>query len=298
VFTLSLVDFFVPLIFSLSCASGLFFMSTKRSVFDALLASGFRPAFSPPRITINRIKAMKLFEKDNKNGSPTNHGQDSVFGQIFTALRYFFLLLLDPSPLSSLFFLLYLLYFLSSLFFFFSSFRAEYFQAGKRDMQMWNVSFQGLFPVFCLETLLILIIFPFDRFSGEGSIDVGGYFVFLFRDSPDLLIIFPFDRISGGPYRESLTNMCADLMSSATPLFIKCPNGRGSVGLNREKFIPNPSSDSSLYLAMFEFVGALMVCLRFVSVLIFSYFNFVFFLLFFVLFCSGYCSAHQGSVGS
>jgi len=68
---------------------------------------------------------------------------------------------------------------------------------------------------------------------GEGSIDVGG------------------------PYRESLTNICADLMSNATPLFIPSPNGKNTVGLNREKYVPNPSATSTLAMAMFEFVGAL-----------------------------------------
>jgi hypothetical protein len=72
------------------------------------------------------------------------------------------------------------------------------------------------------------------QFAGEGSIDVGG------------------------PFRESVTNMCSDLMSNATPLFVRCPNGKNGVGLNREKFIPNVSATNSLHLQMYEFVGALM----------------------------------------
>ncbi|ETO14536.1 hypothetical protein RFI_22832, partial [Reticulomyxa filosa] len=72
------------------------------------------------------------------------------------------------------------------------------------------------------------------QFAGEGSIDVGG------------------------PYRESLTNAISDLQSDSTPLFVLSPNGRNSVGLNREKWIPNPSCTSSLYLSMYEFVGVLM----------------------------------------
>jgi hypothetical protein len=71
-------------------------------------------------------------------------------------------------------------------------------------------------------------------FLGEGSIDVGG------------------------PYRESLTEVCSDLMSNATPLFIQSPNGKNDVGLNREKWIPNPAATSSQFLEMFEFVGVLM----------------------------------------
>ena len=62
----------------------------------------------------------------------------------------------------------------------------------------------------------------------------------------------------GGAYRESISNMCADLQSSAVPLFVRCPNGRNDVGLNREKWVINPSATSSLHLAMYEFVGVLL----------------------------------------
>jgi hypothetical protein len=71
-------------------------------------------------------------------------------------------------------------------------------------------------------------------FSGEGSIDVGG------------------------PYRESVTLACADLMSGAVPLFMPCPNRTNSVGLNREKVVVRPGACGPLQLAMFECVGALM----------------------------------------
>eukprot|EP00457_Paulinella_chromatophora_P002488 gb/GEZN01002493.1/.p1 GENE.gb/GEZN01002493.1/~~gb/GEZN01002493.1/.p1 ORF type:complete len:801 (-),score=154.23 gb/GEZN01002493.1/:58-2190(-) len=72
------------------------------------------------------------------------------------------------------------------------------------------------------------------QFLGEGSTDVGG------------------------PYRECLTQMCADLMSSVLPLFIPCPNQKNAVGLNREKFALNPGCRSSLHISMLEFVGALL----------------------------------------
>jgi len=158
---------------------GLYFMSTKKSVFDALLNSqSVAGYYSPPRITINRIKAAKARERDTASGTTSNQGQDSVFGQIFNALR---------------------------------GFRYESFQTAKKDTQMWNVTF-----------------------AGEGSIDVGG------------------------PYRESATNICSDLMSITTPLFVRCPNGKNGVGLNREKWIPNVSANTSLHFQMFEFLGALM----------------------------------------
>lgn len=69
---------------------------------------------------------------------------------------------------------------------------------------------------------------------GEGSIDVGG------------------------PYRESLTLLCQDLMSDCSPLFVKCPNGKNNVGLNREKYTINPSSTSPLHMLMYEFIGAII----------------------------------------
>lgn len=47
-------------------------------------------------------------------------------------------------------------------------------------------------------------------------------------------------------------------MSDALPLFILCPNGKNDVGLNREKYILNPSCTSSLQLSMYEFVGVLI----------------------------------------
>jgi len=71
-------------------------------------------------------------------------------------------------------------------------------------------------------------------FLGEGSIDIGG------------------------PYRECVANMSADLMSTNTPLFIPCPNKRNDVGLNREKWVINPSCSTSLHIAMYEFIGVMM----------------------------------------
>jgi len=62
----------------------------------------------------------------------------------------------------------------------------------------------------------------------------------------------------GGPYRNSIEDICAELQSEFLPLFIRCPNGRENIGSNREKWIPRPSSRSSLHVRMFEFVGKLM----------------------------------------
>lgn len=62
---------------------------------------------------------------------------------------------------------------------------------------------------------------------------------------------------AGGLFRDSISHACADLQSPYVPLFIPCPNSKG-FGDNQEKFVPNPSSNSSLHLSMFAFVGKLM----------------------------------------
>jgi len=47
------------------------------------------------------------------------------------------------------------------------------------------------------------------------------------------------------------------LQSPYVPLFIPCPNAKG-FGENQDKWIPNPSSTTSLHLSMYAFVGKLM----------------------------------------
>ena len=62
----------------------------------------------------------------------------------------------------------------------------------------------------------------------------------------------------GGPYREHITEMCSELMSEGTPLFIPSPNNRAGVGSHRDCFVPNPSASLPVHLSMFAFVGRLM----------------------------------------
>jgi hypothetical protein len=67
----------------------------------------------------------------------------------------------------------------------------------------------------------------------------------------------------GGPFRESFTNLSADLMSANTNLFLLSPNGASSVGLNRSSYVPSPSASSTQQLAQLEWLGALFgVALR------------------------------------
>ena len=63
---------------------------------------------------------------------------------------------------------------------------------------------------------------------------------------------------AGGPYRETFTEYMEELQSSSLTLLIKCPNAANGVGINRDKWIPNPNATSPLEIEMFEFLGRLM----------------------------------------
>ncbi len=63
---------------------------------------------------------------------------------------------------------------------------------------------------------------------------------------------------AGGPYREALTQACAELQSSALPLFIPSPNQKNESGLFREKWIINPIAKSTTHLEMFKYFGGLI----------------------------------------
>lgn len=70
---------------------------------------------------------------------------------------------------------------------------------------------------------------------------------------------------AGGPFRDALTDMCAELQSedNRLPLLIPCPNAQLSmesvgIGINRSAYIPRPSSKAPDQLEMFEFLGKLM----------------------------------------
>jgi hypothetical protein len=67
-----------------------------------------------------------------------------------------------------------------------------------------------------------------------------------------------FSHDAGGPYRESFAQYCAELQSDKLGLFSLCPNGRLSVGLNRDCWVPKPSARSQTALEMFAFLGKLM----------------------------------------
>ncbi|KAK3236713.1 hypothetical protein CYMTET_53159 [Cymbomonas tetramitiformis] len=63
----------------------------------------------------------------------------------------------------------------------------------------------------------------------------------------------------GGPYRESLSQMCAELQTEGGPLqlLLPCPNASNRVGTNQDKWVPNPSASSAAELSMLHFLGHL-----------------------------------------
>eukprot|EP00658_Telonema_sp_P-2_P021694 TRINITY_DN18650_c0_g1_i1.p1 TRINITY_DN18650_c0_g1~~TRINITY_DN18650_c0_g1_i1.p1 ORF type:complete len:349 (+),score=105.86 TRINITY_DN18650_c0_g1_i1:128-1174(+) len=63
---------------------------------------------------------------------------------------------------------------------------------------------------------------------------------------------------AGGVYREAMEHMCKELQSGSLPLFVRCPNSVQGVGVNRDKWLPNPSADNEIQLSMFEFLGQLL----------------------------------------
>lgn len=59
----------------------------------------------------------------------------------------------------------------------------------------------------------------------------------------------------GGPYSDSISQICKELQSHVLPLLIKSPNQAHHIGLFREKWILNPDSTSHIHLQMYEFLG-------------------------------------------
>ena len=62
----------------------------------------------------------------------------------------------------------------------------------------------------------------------------------------------------GGPYREALDNLCAELHSEALPLLVRSPNCVHGAGGNREVYVPNPSALGANELDWYCFVGQLL----------------------------------------
>ena len=89
-------------------------------------------------------------------------------------------------------------------------------------------------PTFCTSKRLWTVVF-----AGEGADDVGG------------------------PYRESIADICDELMSESLPLFVPSPNQSVNHGESRDRFVCNSSFGSAYALSMFFFLGKIIGgCLR------------------------------------
>ncbi|CAK4203985.1 unnamed protein product [Aphanomyces euteiches] len=62
---------------------------------------------------------------------------------------------------------------------------------------------------------------------------------------------------AGGPYRETLSQFCAELQSSQLPLLLPTPNGQHNVGTHRDAWVLHPVSHEQ-HSGMLTFLGKLL----------------------------------------
>ena len=62
----------------------------------------------------------------------------------------------------------------------------------------------------------------------------------------------------GGPYRETLTNLIAELYTPHLPLLIPTKNQKSDHGSGRDLWTLNPASTTPTHLEMYRFLGALI----------------------------------------
>ncbi len=62
----------------------------------------------------------------------------------------------------------------------------------------------------------------------------------------------------GGPFRESLTQMCSELQTDQMDLLIRVPNYEHGVGENREKYMPNPRANANRHIKWYRFLGEIL----------------------------------------
>eukprot|EP00658_Telonema_sp_P-2_P083674 TRINITY_DN9125_c0_g1_i3.p1 TRINITY_DN9125_c0_g1~~TRINITY_DN9125_c0_g1_i3.p1 ORF type:complete len:580 (-),score=74.35 TRINITY_DN9125_c0_g1_i3:228-1967(-) len=63
---------------------------------------------------------------------------------------------------------------------------------------------------------------------------------------------------AGGPFREHISDICAELMSDTLPLFVPTANNVNNAGECREGFVPRAGATSLRHATMFRFVGRMM----------------------------------------
>ncbi len=102
---------------------------------------------------------------------------------------------------------------------------------------------------------------PFSvKYDGEAGIDAGG----LFRDClsavcSELQSTVPLASLAASTDAAQAAPAAGKLDTfSFLPLLVPVANARAGVGLNQDKFLPNPRCSSQLHLSMFAFIGKLM----------------------------------------
>ncbi|XP_041057144.1 probable E3 ubiquitin-protein ligase HERC1 isoform X1 [Carcharodon carcharias] len=63
---------------------------------------------------------------------------------------------------------------------------------------------------------------------------------------------------AGGVFDDTITEMCQELETGVVDLLIATPNGTAEVGINRDRFLLNPSACTAEHLQQFKFLGILM----------------------------------------
>jgi len=62
----------------------------------------------------------------------------------------------------------------------------------------------------------------------------------------------------GGPYRDLFSNISEEMHSDYLDLFIRTPNNKNEIGNFRDKFIPKPSSKSTIHQECYFFISCLI----------------------------------------
>ena len=72
------------------------------------------------------------------------------------------------------------------------------------------------------------------------------------------------DSSDGSDIISCLVQYASEMQSSALPLFLPSPNGRHSIGMNRDAWVPNPdTTGGSTRLDMYAFAGKIFgICVR------------------------------------
>jgi len=62
----------------------------------------------------------------------------------------------------------------------------------------------------------------------------------------------------GGPFRDSLVNICTELEEGVLSLIVKSPNNRNEHGTNRDCYVLNSQATSPTEMELFKFFGGIL----------------------------------------